>query len=263
MKQRRRGFALIELMAVIAIIAILCAILLPVFEQAKNKATYLSCFSNHKQLGTAVVIYAQDYDGRFPMTANFSAPQKTLWTQSVFPYLKNPGIFRCPQAKTDTFLNHSRPTSLYANSWESRNHASIGMNAQFSVDKNGKQGFKKAASSYNLDTPALFVMLSDTIHAPLSPSKHSSLNNYQGGYAFDACPTESNFAMPPIIPSKETTRNNIPHYAVSLRHQGNCPVTFADGHVKSLRVDDFDTELIWQFRGCYFEKEEKEEIKAD
>jgi prepilin-type N-terminal cleavage/methylation domain-containing protein/prepilin-type processing-associated H-X9-DG protein len=262
MKQQRRGFSILELLIVIAIIAILSAILLPVFEQAKNKARYLSCFANHKQLGSAVMMYTQDYDGKFPMTANFSATPKTLWTQSLFPYLKNKGVFRCTQAKTDTFLKQSSPTSLYADSWENRNHASIGMNAQFSFDKAGKLGFKKAAEMRFIDSPAIFVMLADTVHVPMYPSDRSKTNNYRGGYTFDVCPTASKVSIPPIIPSGETRRGNIPSYAVSLRHQRSCPITFADGHVKSLRMDDFDTRLNWQFRWCDFdEKKYRGQVK--
>src|SRR6266516_2599720 len=65
MQRHRRGFTLIELLVVIAIIAILAAILFPVFAQARDKARATGCLSNCKQLGTAVTMYAQDNDERF------------------------------------------------------------------------------------------------------------------------------------------------------------------------------------------------------
>ena len=63
----RRGFTLIELLVVIAIIAILAAILFPVFAQAREKARNAACLSNCKQLGTAVMLYVQDYDEVYPV----------------------------------------------------------------------------------------------------------------------------------------------------------------------------------------------------
>src|SRR5437868_11358861 len=97
MKNTRRAFTLIELLVVIAIIAILAAILFPVFAQAREKARAISCLSNLKQLTTAVQMYTQDYDETFPV--GFDAVSwvgNDLWPQKVQPYVKNLGIFVCP-----------------------------------------------------------------------------------------------------------------------------------------------------------------------
>lgn len=102
----KRGFTLIELLVVIAIIAILAAILFPVFARAREAARKTACINNLKQLGTGMMMYAQDYDETMP-SANFG----TLGTTPIYtnygwsyvfvilePYLKNQGILACPSA---------------------------------------------------------------------------------------------------------------------------------------------------------------------
>lgn len=93
---RRRGFTLIELLVVIAIIAILAAILFPVFAQAREAARKASCQSNMKQLGTAFGMYIQDNDGLYPAVRNGAGVIKLDWRQSIYPYVKNVAVYRCP-----------------------------------------------------------------------------------------------------------------------------------------------------------------------
>ncbi|MEN6304107.1 MAG: DUF1559 domain-containing protein [Armatimonadia bacterium] len=96
----RRGFTLIELLVVIAIIAILAAILFPVFAKAREKARQASCLSNLKQIGTAVLAYAQDYDEALPWGAEITwsgtAGQSGFIGVALQPYIKNWQIFICP-----------------------------------------------------------------------------------------------------------------------------------------------------------------------
>ncbi len=104
-----RGFTLIELLVVIAIIAILAAILFPVFAQAREKARQVSCLSNAKQIGTAFMMYVQDYDETVPMS-NYTQPthpdagqRQFTWARVVQPYSKNWPIFRCPSTGPNPF----------------------------------------------------------------------------------------------------------------------------------------------------------------
>jgi prepilin-type N-terminal cleavage/methylation domain-containing protein/prepilin-type processing-associated H-X9-DG protein len=134
MKKRFQGFTLIELLVVIAIIAILAAILFPVFAQARSKARQASCQSNMKQIGLGIMMYAQDYDeilpGNTPLNTNgitdarWPAPSTTahsaglseplgwmqpydpanpgtfrIWARDIQPYIKNTAVFHCPQTK--------------------------------------------------------------------------------------------------------------------------------------------------------------------
>lgn len=114
MRGNTRGFTLIELLVVIAIIAILAAILFPVFAKAREKARQTSCLSNVRQQTTACLSYAQDFDERLPVSptyCNFSGDQ-FFWHYREYyvqtnPYIKNEQIFECPSAKAFPGVNGS------------------------------------------------------------------------------------------------------------------------------------------------------------
>jgi prepilin-type N-terminal cleavage/methylation domain-containing protein len=93
----RKGFTLIELLVVIAIIAILAAILFPVFAQAREKARQASCQSNLKQIGLAEIQYAQDYDEIYSGSYNNNAAgQRVYFPELLYPYTKSTAVYYCP-----------------------------------------------------------------------------------------------------------------------------------------------------------------------
>jgi len=95
----RKAFTLIELLVVIAIIAILAAILFPVFAKAREKARQTACTSNLKQMGLAILQYVQDYDETFPVGSGYNGPCRG-WAGQVYPYIKSYNVFACPDDTT-------------------------------------------------------------------------------------------------------------------------------------------------------------------
>ncbi len=105
----RKGFTLIELLVVIAIIAILAAILFPVFARAREKARQASCLSNVKQIQLAILMYVQDYDEKFFLGRQTMGGRYYYWYHMVQPYVKNNQIWYCP--------SHDKSMSAVAYGW--------------------------------------------------------------------------------------------------------------------------------------------------
>lgn len=109
---RRTGFTLIELLVVIAIIAILAAILFPVFARAREKARETSCLSNVKQINLGIQMYVQDYDETFPLAYYYAdvSGGGMSWAGQVYPYIKQEmeeGIWFCPSSGLKKSWGHS------------------------------------------------------------------------------------------------------------------------------------------------------------
>jgi len=142
----RRGFTLIELLVVIAIIAILAAILFPVFARAREKARQTSCLSNVKQMMLGILSYAQDYDER--LTPWKTSSSGIFWDALIYPYVKNEQVFTCASDSPASNTNSSLPggRSSYAMS-----HRGI----SYAPDPSGNSMLAR------IDTPAEEVYIAD------------------------------------------------------------------------------------------------------
>src|SRR5579871_2715392 len=186
----RQGFTLIELLVVIAIIAILAAILFPVFAQARERARAISCLSNTKQLGLAEMMYVQDYDETFWSTpwpgggqyynGNPADNGTTFWSDLLQPYIKNSGLFNCP-SNSDTLLytaNYVPPAIPQGSTHYYRVTYGFGEEV---VHGNQSRGVYTLAE---LQKPAEIALLGDAIYAwnyfncQADPEKTAGVGSY-------------------------------------------------------------------------------------
>jgi prepilin-type N-terminal cleavage/methylation domain-containing protein/prepilin-type processing-associated H-X9-DG protein len=197
---RNRAFTLIELLVVIAIIAILAAILFPVFARARENARRASCQSNLKQIGLGVLQYVQDYDEKYPLLYGASGtPSQGLG--AIQPYVKSTQIFQCPSETT------APPTVAEA---QYAAYSDYFYNNRFS-NANVDGTFDDPVAASAITSVAVTIMLGD------------------GGTDNGSC----NLGNSPIYNVTPSSAG----YIAARRHLEGANYGFADGHVKWLRPD--------------------------
>jgi len=229
----RKGFTLIELLVVIAIIAILAAILFPVFAKAREAARKTSCTSNLKQLATAMAMYRTDYDSHWPFAgwADYGSSTEEDWQNGIFPYVKNKGAYRCPSS-----------TDIHNDGDE---HQDWNRTATDYIMNNQIQHGRSTPPESEMVAPADCAMLIEGHcdwgnQSPCKPSWSPVVltNNYWcREYSIWVCQAK-------LVTG---TWNGAGAHTWGLaRHDGGANVAFADGHVKfitGINVDTGDTNL--------------------
>ncbi len=216
----RRGFTLIELLVVIAIIAILAAILFPVFARAREKARQNSCLSNCKQISLAVLQYAQDFDERFPKcySAFNGAGSAVRWywysdtfPGSLWPYVKNRQVYVCPSSTPGDY----------------------GVNPVLMI-----QGGNSGRAMAEIAKPAETILLAD-VTARGGDYTTGMGGSGQGGSELRP-PTAANVTA--VGPGTACNCRSL----WAPRHNGLANVAFADGHCKCMRWEATLTpESMW------------------
>jgi prepilin-type N-terminal cleavage/methylation domain-containing protein/prepilin-type processing-associated H-X9-DG protein len=226
----KKAFTLIELLVVIAIIAILAAILFPVFARARENARRTSCMSNLKQMLLGIHQYTQDYDERYPPRASFISNQNVLWPQLYQPYVKSTQLFQCP---SDTDRTSLPPMGT---------PAPAGFVAPFHVsylvcNKLGGLGTGVALSI--VVSPSTTVYLADGgVQATTTQGGADCTGLASGGRPYigeDSVPKPKSYAFQEPFPgSNDCNTTNDDFAAPSIRHLETSNVGFVDGHVKSM-----------------------------
>ncbi len=249
-----RAFTLIELLVVIAIIAILSAILFPVFAQAREKARQSACLSNTKQIGTALVMYLSDYDGAYPYASTKETfTPKIRWADRLHPYTKNTGIFLCPSAPED------QANKGFAHDWDATtgNYRSatlrwggFGYNYQYL----GNSRFTPTSQTMESDitVPSETAVVADTQGVRRD---NNTLLSGAGDYTIDPPLTSATGSGKPSgfygdgAECGSGTANTPGQFKCrstpAERHAGMVNVTFADGHSKAMkrkRLDDYNND---------------------
>ncbi|MGI5819996.1 MAG: type II secretion system protein [Armatimonadota bacterium] len=222
MFHRRRGFTLIELLVVIAIIAILAAILFPVFARAREKARQSSCLSNAKQIGLGMQMYIQDYDERFPdLYYNLDVPPGRVdVVMCLEPYIMNLAIWDCPSAARET----RKPDFVALNHW------SYGYNRRLNRVKLAT--IKRAAEIVMFADATMDSWGPGRLYDPAGTSEDAPMvvNGYNPHIA------DVDFTGVTADNSRWDTGANggRPGMNFCPRHNGQGNVNYADGHAKSV-----------------------------
>ena len=223
---KRKGFTLIELLVVIAIIAILAAILFPVFQKVRENARRTTCLSNEKQLGLAFIQYNQDYDELFPGSDNYGSG----WVGRTYSYIKSAGLLKCPDAKDLGLSGTQLPLSYIAN--------------RYILDPDYAQ-VSRPLSLAQLAAPATTVLLYEGDIANNGGGNPTYKNNYDPAQADDVNSLDSfgshdsNYA--PIATARHgqagPASTNFTNPSTVGFTTGSNNYLLADGHAKYIRWD--------------------------
>jgi prepilin-type N-terminal cleavage/methylation domain-containing protein/prepilin-type processing-associated H-X9-DG protein len=228
----RHAFTLIELLVVIAIIAILAAILFPVFARARENARRTSCASNLKQIGLGVMMYVQDYDETYPSADRYlsgSTGNITYWYYDIDPYVKNFQSFVCPSS--------SQGYGPVANSytWDQFNHSYVragNYGANYLVMRYVSSVNYPEVKIASIAAPASTYLIMDSGYYLISPYYINT------PYSYFYLPGGGGLGVPKAsgLPDRFVSDYN------DGRHFQGVNVVFADGHVKWLKREKVYTE---------------------
>ena len=215
---KKSAFTLIELLVVIAIIAILAAILFPVFARARENARRSSCQSNLKQIGLGILQYTQDYDEKFFAQRAASDPGGGAW-ETIQPYMKSIQIFQCPSEPTAPSSNPL--AEPYGGAFGQTSYSDYFLNSGLTTDS------LLGRSLASLDQPAVSIMAGD--NGPYNSANYRPYSsNGIDGYACAGIIGDGT--------SSPSCGTQALDQTAAKRHLETANYLFTDGHVKSERT---------------------------
>lgn len=248
----RKAFTLIELLVVIAIIAILAAILFPVFARARENARRTSCQSNMKQMGLAYIQYTQDYDELQPLiSTGFTAggaPRQAPWAQLLQPYTKSTQLFSCPSdSGTAVHRGMGTPPLSYdprQNGFVQPFHLSYMANRNvFNVSGGTPNSLASVVS------PSTVIGITDSGLQGSTTAPYVTTVQKPQAYILDyATGPGANATFSGLVRADPATNGD--WGAPNPRHLDTVVVGYLDGHVKSLRLEKFYKPKLSGVPGC-------------
>ena len=243
----RSAFTLIELLVVIAIIAILAAILFPVFARARENARRASCQSNLKQIALGIKQYIQDYDEKFPnqmVPGGNSANPPVGWADTIQPYLKSLQIYQCPSDETPPPSNPASPgTAGYTDYFI---NAALGNTGSASSPIYNNGGISEAA----VENSSLTILSADTTSRNAAGTSINSASTARfrcNGNAARGSNSSSEYNAPSYGTAGVAYTG-----AVYPKHLGGANIAYVDGHVKWQKVNDSTGTTAGNARGLIY-----------
>ncbi|HEY3267941.1 MAG TPA: DUF1559 domain-containing protein [Armatimonadota bacterium] len=220
MKNKYRAFTLIELLVVIAIIAILAAILFPVFAKARERAKTTACINNERQIGIGCMTYTDDFDGVYPINRMQIVGGTWTWKRAIYPYVKSYDAFKCPSVTNYMAINpetgakgdESNTMTAYRNDPSQQMPASYGYSGGFFFETGS--GTRRPRRMSELKEPAntLFILNTRMSYPDLGPWMMNSRCDVKGN----------------IVSTSKL--------GAFVAHGGRIPIIMADGHVQALKL---------------------------